>query len=84
MRKKMEKTNKASKIDLLIIFSITLMAVLGLSSTTPSFPKIAEFFDVGKIVEFSVDFEAPYPHPNPHPNLDPHFRLARRRTLPPR
>lgn len=38
--------NKGTK--LLIIFSITLMAVLGLASTTPAFPGIAKALDVPK------------------------------------
>jgi MFS family permease len=43
-----EENQKPGKVDrnLLVIFSITLMAVLGISSITPAFPKVVERFNI--------------------------------------
>lgn len=44
----MQQNNKIFTPQLFVIFGITLMAVLGLSSTTPAFPKISQLFGVEK------------------------------------
>ncbi len=54
--KKNQKTRRIDK-NLLVIFSVTLMAVLGVSSITPAFPKIVERFDISPAyVGFLITF----------------------------